>query len=277
MSDEKINELKALKESNIYFNKAFDKPYQKKEISYENKIFQDSFNKQYRVKKIQSSMDFYLKVSVLGILRGAIGLIWEHPLDSIKTQWQTNAHIRKSRDIVNHIYKEKGFVGFYRGFFPNLIRQTSKNVYRWPLMLYLPKVFNKMNNSLARSLNTDGLCKIQTGLAIANIETLLINPLERLKIFLMTHKNVSNKYYSILIHFYKNNEGRFMKQLFQGLEASLYRSNISWVTFLYLDYKGKHIIKSYSQKDQLNFSELILISFFVGLGNLCFSKIFVRL
>lgn len=279
MSNENKMNIIASTESKINKTKKSDHvcPYLKTYNDSNFNLIVESINDDKQKKNIQSTLEFYIKVSLLGILRGAIGLIWEHPLDSIKTQWQTNVHIRKSSEIINYIYKEKGIIGFYRGFFPNLIRQTSKNLYRWPLMLFFPKFFKKINDIFFNSYNSDGFCKIQTGLAIANIETFLISPLERLKIYFMTHKNIKDNKHSFLVHFYVSNKGKLIKQLFKGLEASLYRSNISWVTFLYFDYKGKRFIKSYSQKDELAFVDLLFVSIFVGIGNLFFSNKFFYL
>lgn len=222
----------------------------------------------------KEKFSFYLKTAEIGIARGAIGLILEHPLDSIKTQWQTNIQVLKSSEIVYYIYKQKGILGFYRGFIPNLIRQSSKNLYRWPLMIYLPKFFKRINDYFLRSsrLNSDTFCKIQTGFAIANFETFLISPLERFKVYFMTHENKENKKYSLLMHFYKVNRGNLLKELFRGLEASLLKSNVSWISFLYLDHKTRSFLKSRRQVDKLDNVDIFFASIFVGFGNLTLSK-----
>lgn len=216
---------------------------------------------------------FYMKTALIGVTRGAIGLIWEHPLDSIKTQWQTNVHVVKSTEMINFIYKEKGILGFYRGFVPNLIRQSSKNVYRWPMMLYLPQFFKKFNMNLFKNskLNSDSFCKIQTGFTIANLETLFICPLERLKVFFMTHGSKENKHYSFLKHFYILNKGNMVNQLFKGLEPSLLRSNISWISFLYLDHETRSFLKRRRNVEELDMYDLIFASIIVGIGNLTLS------
>ena len=45
--------------------------------------------------------------------------------------------------IARHIYNTKGMQGFYVGSTPNLLRVVVKNIYRYPLMIGLPAVFNK--------------------------------------------------------------------------------------------------------------------------------------
>lgn len=241
-----------------------------------NKLFS---NDETRIKgifnnELLENLGFYMKTALIGISRGAIGLIWEHPLDSIKTQWQTNFHVVKSTEMINYIYKEKGIIGFYRGFIPNLIRQSSKNAYRWPLMLYLPQFFKKFNDNLFKNkrFNSDSFCKIQTGFTIANLETLFICPLERLKVFFMTHAAKENKHYSFLKHFYILNKGNMVNQLFKGLEPSLLRSNISWISFLYLDHETRTFLKRTRNIEELDMWDLIFASIIVGIGNLTLSN-----
>lgn len=226
-------------------------------------------------KYLNTNLELCIKAGLLGVLRGSFGLLLEHPLDSIKTQWQANIFITKSSEMVRFIYIEKGLLGFYRGFVPNLIRTTSKNLYRWPLIIFLPNFFEKTNLIFFESLkNLEGLCKIQTGLMIANIEILLICPLDRLKTYFMTHSVINNKSYSFLKHFYITNRGNIINQLYQGLEPTFYRSNISWISFLYLEYKTKYFLRKIKNSDDLKFADLILLSILVGSGNLLLSKSF---
>lgn len=252
---------------------------------FQNNIIPNDFNNKLNFKEeastreifniaLMGNLGFYMKTALIGVTRGAIGLIWEHPLDSIKTQWQTNIHVVKSTEMINFIYKEKGILGFYRGFIPNLIRQSSKNVYRWPLILYLPKFFKKFNENLFKNkkLNSDSFCKIQTGFTIANLETLFICPLERLKVFFMTHAAKENKHYSLLKQFYILNKGNMINQLFKGLEPSLLRSNISWISFLYLDHETRSFLKRTRNVEELDILDLIFASIFVGIGNLTLSN-----
>lgn len=86
---------------------------------------------------------FLCETVVLGVTRGTIGLAFEQPFETIKTQWQNKYNARNLKEITNIIYKDKGFIGFYRGFIPNLIKYSYRNVYRWPLMIYLPNTYHK--------------------------------------------------------------------------------------------------------------------------------------
>jgi hypothetical protein len=223
--------------------------------------------------------DFFFKATFTGIIIGAFALIIEHPLESIKVQWQADIKFKNSKEIIKNIYSEKGIIGFYRGLIPNLIRRSCKNFYRWPLMLYLPNIFHKINNNIFPNLNSEGLNKIQTGLFLANFETFFISPIERLKVYFMTYtpsaRITYNKFDSLFLMFYLNNKGRIIKELFIGLDASLYRSNISWISFLYLEYEGKRLLLDLKCTNELSFFDLLIVSVFVMIGNLGLSKYFI--
>jgi len=71
----------------------------------------------------------------------------EHPLDVIKTTWQANPTAKNELQVGRDIYGAKGFKGFYSGSTPNLTRMILKNFYRFPLMLYLPPIFEKVTDN----------------------------------------------------------------------------------------------------------------------------------
>jgi hypothetical protein len=69
--------------------------------------------------------------------------VFEHPLESIKIQWQNKINYNKITEIVKSIYLNKGIMGFYRGFLPNVLRNTTKQIYRWPAMVYFPDFYQR--------------------------------------------------------------------------------------------------------------------------------------
>lgn len=186
-------------------------------------------------------------------------LALEHPLESIKTQWQNKVELKSMNMILGRIYYEKGIIGFYRGYIPNLIRVSIKQLYRWPLMIYFPRLFKKYLG------DNPSLNKILTGLAIANIEILIICPLDRLKVFFMTSREANSKLFQ---YFLEKNKNNLIGELFAGLGPSYWRSNISWVSFLYLDYECKYIARKFRKSDDLKFIDLLLVSMVVCAGNL---------
>jgi len=210
------------------------------------------------------SSNFYIKVSLIGAFRAGLSLVIEHPLESIKTQWQDKNNISSNKEIVSSIYREKGLIGYYRGFIPNLIRVAFKNFYRWPMMLYFPHFFDRSIPDRLVHL-FPGLTKILTGLVIANIETFIICPLDRLKVFFMTS---STKSQNLFKNFYNYHKGNLIRELFRGLGVSFWRSNVSWVSFLYLDHKLKRSLKIFHKSEILSNLDLFIISVIVGMGNL---------
>jgi hypothetical protein len=117
-----------------------------------------------------------------GLMRGLVGFPLEQPFEAIKTQWQADPKHRNEWQIFKHIIEKKGlYRGFYAGSLPNLGRILIKQVYRYPLMIALPPFFEE-------KLKTSNLevTKAVSGLTIALIESFILCPFERLKVFLMT-------------------------------------------------------------------------------------------
>ncbi len=240
-------------------------------------------------------IDFYINVVSTGVTRGGISLLIEHPLESVKTQWQdqsekvrNNTKSSSCRDILRSIYKEKGMNGFYRGFIPNLVRVSFKQVYRWPLMVFFPNFYEKKLPKVLKE-KYKAIPKLLTGLTIANLEIFVITPLDRLKIYFMTSKfkegvtaGGSSNFTTIntnstlprskFLFFIRSLQHGFITEFFRGLEATFWRSNASWVSFLYLEYKFKAFAKVFLGKENLGLIELFIVSIFVGVGNLLISK-----
>ena len=88
--------------------------------------------------------------------------------------------------LTRHIYQTRGvFDGFYSGSLPNFTRMLLKNLYRYPLMISLPKFFEEHVSLVG--IENRKVSKLLTGFTIAIIESLLICPVERAKVFFMTY------------------------------------------------------------------------------------------
>lgn len=203
--------------------------------------------------------------AVIGVSRTIGGLPLEHPLDTIRTRWQANpAYSQNALQVAREIYKSKGFLGFYSGAIPNTTRRAIKQTYRWPMMLFFPNFYR--DHVLLDSIqkNYPRLPKILTGLSIANFEILVINPLERLKVWLMT----SPKRISLLEFFRQRvNSSEIVRELYRGTSAVFYRQNVSWVTFLYTDELTKAKFREYKQTQDLSHIDLLIAGMIVGLVN----------
>lgn len=160
-----------------------------------------------------------LFISLMGSLRGIIGLPLQHPFDALKTWMQSeNIHFRAAAE---QIYQKKGLKGFYSGFLINSLRVMSKQAYRWPLNVYLISNLRMKFKGINYS-NT--LAGVVTGLMTAWIESAIICPFQRIKVWLMTTKQVSG--YS---HFLKLSS---LKTLFNGFTPVVAKQTLSWVSFL---------------------------------------------
>lgn len=209
---------------------------------------------------------FQLFVSAaIGVSRTVGGLPLEHPLDTIRTRWQANPTFsRNALEVAREIYSSKGFLGFYSGAIPNTTRRAIKQTYRWPMMLFFPTFYRDHLLPDRIQQRYPRLPKILTGFSIANFEILVINPLERLKVWLMT----SPKRISLLEFFRQRlDTGDIVRELYRGTSAVFFRQNVSWVTFLYIDELTKTKFREYKQTQDLTHLDLFVAGMLVGLVN----------
>lgn len=189
----------------------------------------------------------YFYIGILGSGRALISLPLEHPLDYFKTQKQVNPMISYHKLISNTPFRY-----MYRGFIPNAARQSIKQGYRFPLMIGLPNFYRKV-------ITNEGYVQSLTGLSIAVIESIIICPLERLKIWLMTAPH-----YFKLQQFISQSK---MQDLFCGLTPLMLRQVVSWVSFLSATHYFKEIVKSITGSNELTTLDLLMVSIGVGLVN----------
>lgn len=197
----------------------------------------------------------YLEASFVGASRGVIGLVIEHPFDSVKTRLQANSELSSVVHAMKDIWTNKGWKGFYAGYTANSIRAGLKQTYRWPLMFALPPFYKE-------AIPIPSSEKLLTGLTIANIEVFVISPLERIKVHVMT----SNEKKGIRALFKANQHYR-IADLYRGLRASYARQNVSWISFLMADDQCKKITRSFTKKKDLSYSNLLAIGVTVGIVN----------
>ncbi|CAF0808873.1 unnamed protein product [Didymodactylos carnosus] len=142
----------------------------------------------------QSNHTYQLLISaVVGVGRTIGGLPLQHPLDTIRTR----------------------ALGFYSGAVPNTTRRAVKQTYRWPMMLYFSTFYREKILSQNLQQTYPRLPKILTGLSVANFEIIAINPLERLKVWLLTSPQRTS-----ITKFFPNNKTQLVKELYRGTSAS---------------------------------------------------------
>ncbi|CDW73269.1 UNKNOWN [Stylonychia lemnae] len=189
----------------------------------------DNVEKQMKTK--QSSLYFW--GAAAGMFRVAAGFPIEHPIDSIKTQWQAKPYLKNEFHIIKDIYQNKGIKGFYAGSLPNFTRVLIKNSYRYPLMVGMPNFYK---NNLPRQIQDNkSIQKLLTGSSIGLVEATLTCPIERIKVYFMTvEKRLSYQ------QFFKIIKGNAFHELFRGFTPLFMRQSVSWMVFLQTD----HLLKS---------------------------------
>jgi hypothetical protein len=214
-------------------------------------------NKGGRMSRVKAAIE----IGALGAGRAVLGLPLEHPFDTIKTRWQAHPGVPSVFNVASDIISKKGYSGFYSGFVPNTVRAASKQVYRYPMMILFPPMYEAMIPDDANH-NRKYLRKIATGLTIANAEVFVISPLERLKVWLMTKENKGN-----LTEFFNKSSGHVGRELYKGFSATLPKQNVSWVSFLWADEWCKTQVRHYVGREELSHSELMVSGGIVGVIN----------
>ena len=140
------------------------------------------------------------------------------------------------------------------------------------MMILIPTFFQQRLPSHSRLLS-----KVLTGITIALFESLIICPLERLKIYRMTNLSTSGH---LLCNYYITNYslGRIpivnqgmIGFLYTGFQLQVLRQVVSWTTFLFWEHKIRFYFKG-SSKDALTFTQLTAASFLNSLINIAVGR-----
>jgi solute carrier family 25 carnitine/acylcarnitine transporter 20/29 len=75
---------------------------------------------------------------------------------------------------------------------------------------------------------------------------------------------VENYHRPIFKHFLTSHKKNIFQELFRGLEPSFWRTNTSWFSFLYFDFKFKQLFRKKYKKQELSNLNLLFISIVVG-------------
>lgn len=194
-----------------------------------------------------------LYYSFLGVTRSVSGFPIEHPLDVFKTKAQARASL-SFFPIISQVIKESGLKGMYVGAVPSLSREVIKHSYRWPLTAWVHQVYESI---LPKSMgNRDFTSKILTSISIAGVETFVVTPVERLKVWKIT-ADKSNSYHT----FHRDllsQQG--IKALFWGLEAVFLKQISSWTTFMAANHFYKMRAREIDPANQYPITRMLLIN-----------------
>jgi len=76
--------------------------------------------------------------------------------------------------------------GFYAGSLPNVWRGVFKSIYRFPMMIGMSELMGDMNREKK---------KLMTSCILATLESFVLCPLERLKVYSMTEEGINSHIY----------------------------------------------------------------------------------
>ena len=193
----------------------------------------------------------------IGAFRGLVGWPLEQPMDAIKTTWQVNRGLPSVISVVKNIYGRDGFLGFFKGGLPNAIRLTSKQVYRFPPLLLIPEWYRQHAPKKIR--NNRFFEAGVTGIALAQLETIIVTPTERLKVWRMTN---TDPRYNRLLDFAVQQKGQVMAGLYQGWRPTFYKVSASWLSFLLANSACKQLIYSTAEPNGTPSSALFFVASF---------------
>lgn len=205
---------------------------------------QDSSAKHFFTKPLHRE---YAQTVLAGILRAFIGVPIEHPFEYLKTiQQATN-----SRSAWNVARREMshGVMKLYGGFVPNLVNTSIKQMYRFPAMRFLPKTYMQWLGEIkAYAL---------TGLTIGVMETLIVCPLERLKVWKMTVPPGTR-----IRDFFST--GLNLRLLYRGIEPTMLRQSTNWTTMLTTDCLLRSKVIRYNQGSPISSVQSLGLGLCVG-------------
>lgn len=139
------------------------------------------------------------------------------PFDNTKTAKQLNPNLSYPH-IFKTIYRRDGLLGFYKGFSSSVLQRGLKAAVRTPLMLYSKEAVQQvMPNS------SSGMQSAAAGLLMGFADTALTNPLEVIKVKLMTQENSSSL--SKLL------KELSPKDLGRGFSFNYAKTSLAWMNF----------------------------------------------
>jgi hypothetical protein len=208
--------------------------------------------------------------SYLGSRQMLLGFILGHPLDLCKTLAQAKPKSSSSNfSLLREINSKDGVRGFYKGGSMNLGRVMLKEAYRSPLRGFVKHFYATSLIPKNVEHKYPDLKNALTGLTMAVIDTFIVSPLERIKVWIMT----SEKERHNLLRYFRKKDSELRRHgladLFRGLRVSFYRSAISWVSFLLIEENVRLNVlnESETRDDLMSIKDQLLIGTICGVLN----------
>ncbi len=150
--------------------------------------------------------------SVAGIVRSGFVLSITQPIDVLKIRKQCSTDDTSTVGIARKILEADGLRGFYRGFTPQLTRNSLRQAWNWPIITHLPPFFEKQGMSTMQA-------QVGAGLVISIADILFTNPLDWMRI-----QSVVQRKTPTLQKTYQTG--------WRGAGINWCRVSVSWITFL---------------------------------------------
>lgn len=171
--------------------------------------------------------------SIYGVFRGIAVHSCIFPLEVVKLRQQIQN--KKSYQVAVNLFKEEGFLGFYKGLTPQLCKTSIKQAWCWPMIIQLPKFLEKSRlHPLAQ--------QTITGLSIASVDALFSAPLDKWKV----QKALGEK----------------PTFSWRGFSIHCAKLSVNWTTFLV----AQHILRErYSKGQELSWKHYVTMGTQVAL------------
>jgi len=215
------------------------------------------------ITKVQSILKYenYTDILRIGILKAAITLGIDLPLEGIQTRMQALSIKVKYTDVIKSVYTTQSIKGLYAGITPKLSSSIIRNSCRWYMIDTLPGIYQD-RLSQQFEMNYPYIKLILTGASIATFDTLALTPFERWKVMLMTRE--SNK--SLCFNF---SDRSILKELFRGSTTVGVQSLYAWSTFLLADYQLQYYTKKHTVDEITSLYWMLGTSISMGFLNSC--------
>jgi hypothetical protein len=196
----------------------------------------------------------------IGVLKAAIVLSVDLPLEGIQTRMQAlNAKISYI-DMAKIVYKNQNIKGLYAGIVPKFSSSMIRNVCRWYMIDSLPG-FYKDSISQQLDINYPQLKLILTGASVAAFDTLALTPFERWKVMLMTRETKNSLFF--------NSSSSIFKELFRGSTTVYPQSFFNWTSVLLADQQLKYYAKEHTLNKEVPIHWLLGTSITLGFVSSC--------
>lgn len=160
--------------------------------------------------------------SIATIKRTLAGFVIEHPLNNIATLLQANP-ATKPFDIFKSSFTPSGFLNLYRGGIPFLLKTYLRSTFHTTGIIYFRSQYERLLSEA--NINNVDLKNIFAGFTMTTISNVVINPLNRIGVYLVTKTPQSR-----LVKTYNFKE--IYAELRRGFLSNYCRSILSWSLFL---------------------------------------------